>query len=85
MKILYVAEKGVLDIHHHINLTIGPIDEILSAKCTRHRALLKYFFKGLEREKERGILSIFREYETSSFSYSHKEPPAIRNVLVLSG
>ena len=71
-KILYVVEKEVSEIRGHINLDIGYIDEILSSECSHHKSLLENISEDLKLEEKKGILSIFREYFSSSFHFSHK-------------
>jgi hypothetical protein len=68
-KILYVVEKDPAKVRNNISLDIGPIDEILASDCSAHKALLELFLEDLKLEDKKGVLSIFRPYFSSSFSF----------------
>jgi hypothetical protein len=70
-KIIDVIDKEVSEIRDHISADIGPIDEILSSECNQHKDLLEHFSEELKLKKEKGTLSIFREFFSSSFWFYH--------------
>jgi hypothetical protein len=75
-KILHIVEKEVSEVRGHVNLDIGPIDEMLSSECSRHKPLLDVFSEDLKLEEKKGFLSISRNYFSSSFHFSTRSEAA---------
>jgi hypothetical protein len=73
--ILYIVKKDPSEIRNHINVNIGPIAEIISSPCSQHKPLVDHFSETLKLEKT-GALSIFRDYFSSSFCFSHRSDEA---------